>query len=647
MREIRLFLTRRCNFDCAFCVRHDVDAREFRGLADLLEEARESRDERSERVILTGGEPTLHPQFPEIVAALADQTGLPIAVETNGSVIGRPGVASHLSQLGLTHVSVMVPGPDDLATEELTRVRGARAVAATGIAAALDAGLAVSAVLPLTRQRLDRLPEECRDLAETFPTLERVVFQRLAPSEAPPSGASAIPAVSTLAPALARAAEVLRDRRIPMEMGAGETVPFCLAAGLEEVPELFRLPRQSVAKWIEERRERGHAIPCGACAMAPFCPGLGDDDLAGEPDPRVALPDEAISAWSAVLEPLTNPDHGLFDLTSEIESDGERHGVYTIRLTPRCNIRCQHCWWTDWGRPDTPIELAKRQVQRALDAGHTYIAISGGEPTIVPGLEDLIAHIRSQSDEVLIEVQTNALRCANRDYTKALVDAGLDTTFTTFLGSTKAVYEEETLAPGTFEKVVHGIHLLQEFGVVVVLNYVVNALNYEDLPQFVRWFHREFPHEGHENPVYINLCAAQPINPDLLAMDHLFPPYPVMKPFFWEAVNYCLEHGMVVSGLNSISGIPHCVLDGDSRIFDPGERQFSSANEDIFTYIDVCDSCILKGDVCQGIRRNYLKLHGPEGFAPVTADMRKDYPPEERLWRRVERRIPRTKKALG
>jgi len=70
-----------CNLNCAWC---DTDVRErfVLSLDDLVAEVKGCR---AKSVILTGGEPTIQPDMPELVARLKAE-GYWIAVETNGLV---------------------------------------------------------------------------------------------------------------------------------------------------------------------------------------------------------------------------------------------------------------------------------------------------------------------------------------------------------------------------------------------------------------------------------------------------------------------------------------------------------------------------------------------------------------------------------
>jgi wyosine [tRNA(Phe)-imidazoG37] synthetase (radical SAM superfamily) len=64
-----------------------------------------ARRERVDRLTLAGnGEPTLHPQFPEVVAALRDMRdqvvpGVPLAILSNSTTLDTPGVAEALNAL--------------------------------------------------------------------------------------------------------------------------------------------------------------------------------------------------------------------------------------------------------------------------------------------------------------------------------------------------------------------------------------------------------------------------------------------------------------------------------------------------------------------------------------------------------------------
>ncbi len=105
-------------------------------------------------VILTGGEPTLLPDLPEIVR-YADGLGHIVGMNTNGRRLAEIPLMAALAEAGLNHVQVTLEA--DRAAVHNAMV-GADAFAETvgGIEAALDSGIHVITNTTLTRQNLER-----------------------------------------------------------------------------------------------------------------------------------------------------------------------------------------------------------------------------------------------------------------------------------------------------------------------------------------------------------------------------------------------------------------------------------------------------------------------------------------------------------
>jgi sulfatase maturation enzyme AslB (radical SAM superfamily) len=104
-----------CNLHCSYCFRDDDNLYNSRAeffppnlLRKILTDARDTAGTRS--VIFTGGEPTLHPQFDEILQIVSD-IGLTGSFITNGWHFERiwPAVLNHRS--ALSHVAFSLDGP--------------------------------------------------------------------------------------------------------------------------------------------------------------------------------------------------------------------------------------------------------------------------------------------------------------------------------------------------------------------------------------------------------------------------------------------------------------------------------------------------------------------------------------------------------
>ncbi len=72
-----------------------------------------------------------------------------------------------------------------------------------------------------------------------------------------------------------------------------------------------------------------------------------------------------------------------------------RHPI-TAQIVPvrRCNLACSYCNEFDAVSQPVPLETMLRRIDALAALGTTIITISGGEPLLHPGLDDIIRHIR-------------------------------------------------------------------------------------------------------------------------------------------------------------------------------------------------------------------------------------------------------------
>lgn len=104
---------------------------------------------------LTGGEPLLHPDVPEILA-LAREHGLEVNVETNGTLV-TPEFAASLARSGRRFVSVSLDGADAPTHEWVRGVPGSFDRACEGIRLLAEAGLRPQVIMSLFRQNVDQI----------------------------------------------------------------------------------------------------------------------------------------------------------------------------------------------------------------------------------------------------------------------------------------------------------------------------------------------------------------------------------------------------------------------------------------------------------------------------------------------------------
>ena len=119
LRDLRISVTDRCNFRCTYCMPKEIFNREYKFLQrDLLlsfeEIARLARIFSTfgvEKIRLTGGEPLMRRGIEELVAMLAEVSGIDMTMTTNGALLARKAEA--LAQAGLGRVTVSLDSLDD------------------------------------------------------------------------------------------------------------------------------------------------------------------------------------------------------------------------------------------------------------------------------------------------------------------------------------------------------------------------------------------------------------------------------------------------------------------------------------------------------------------------------------------------------
>lgn len=150
LRDLRISVTDRCNLRCTYCMPAEVFGPDYAFLPrdELLsfEEierlARIFVDLGVRKLRLTGGEPTLRRDLPDLVARLARLEGVQdLAMTTNGLLL--PRLAAELKAAGLRRVTVSLDSLDPEVFGALNGLGVAPARVLAGIEAALHAGLGV------------------------------------------------------------------------------------------------------------------------------------------------------------------------------------------------------------------------------------------------------------------------------------------------------------------------------------------------------------------------------------------------------------------------------------------------------------------------------------------------------------------------
>lgn len=186
-------------------------------LADLVPDAA--------RIRLSGGEPTLHPEFPRIVQAAAAGDAW-VSIFTNGRWPDPLSLVRQLSRVrNLAGLLVSLHGASPDGHEAFTCVRGSFEEAVANIRLAVDHGLAVALCAVLTRQN-------CEEVEALVALGHRVGAQHVAFNRyvGPPRPAIE-PSTRQLAAAVARIETLARSGE---RVRYGECIPYCFVPNSAE-----------------------------------------------------------------------------------------------------------------------------------------------------------------------------------------------------------------------------------------------------------------------------------------------------------------------------------------------------------------------------------------------------------------------------
>lgn len=142
IESLRISVTDRCNFRCVYCIPEDIEwlpRAKLLTFEEITRVARVAVECGIRKLRITGGEPLLRKDVPELVAALVRIPGLEdLAITTNGTELGR--LARPLADAGLTRINVSLDSLDRANFEKLAQ-RDALEQVLEGIDAAEAVGM--------------------------------------------------------------------------------------------------------------------------------------------------------------------------------------------------------------------------------------------------------------------------------------------------------------------------------------------------------------------------------------------------------------------------------------------------------------------------------------------------------------------------
>lgn len=150
----------------------------------------------------------------------------------------------------------------------------------------------------------------------------------------------------------------------------------------------------------------------------------------------------------------------------------------------RCNLKCVHCMIEDTMdrlAPQTFDQFTKLLAHNAEHRQWKGLILTGSEITLHRDLPEWARMARRHGFDH-VRIQTHGMRLAQPGYCAELVDAGVDEFFVSVAAADAQTHDAITQVPGSFDKTLHGLQLLDGYDhVTTITNTVVTTLNYTHL----------------------------------------------------------------------------------------------------------------------------------------------------------------------
>ncbi|HEY8606580.1 MAG TPA: radical SAM protein [Noviherbaspirillum sp.] len=154
----------------------------------------------------------------------------------------------------------------------------------------------------------------------------------------------------------------------------------------------------------------------------------------------------------------------------------------------RCNLKCTHCMiegTMDRLAPQREDQLYALLVQNRMHRKWKGLILTGSEITLHRDLPEWARAARESGFE-RVRIQTHGMRLANPDYCTELVDAGVNEFFVSVAAADAATHDGITGVPGSFDKTLRGLELLDaRDDVLTITNTVVTERSYRQMPALV------------------------------------------------------------------------------------------------------------------------------------------------------------------
>ncbi len=288
-----------------------------------------------------------------------------------------------------------------------------------------------------------------------------------------------------------------------------------------------------------------------------------------------------------------------------------------IQVTKDCNQDCVFCT-----QPKEEISFSydeiKEQILEYKKQGFKSIVYTGGEPTLLPYLFDLIKFTKSLGMDQ--RVITNGSNLDKPEYCRKLVEAGLPriiiSVHTHIPEIGKKISQTTNLS-----KTIKGIRNMLDAGCVVHINTTIHSLNVPHLYGFVKFMTTNFPEIDHFVLNFVEIGGRAAEN------KWVIPKLSDIELQLYRALKHLKENNKTFR----VERVPLCYMcdfeefSSETRrllgnqqyhTFFVKDKKLQKFNYEEYVKAEDCKFCKMN-KICAGIKSKYKEFYGSEELYPL------------------------------
>lgn len=168
-----------------------------------------------------------------------------------------------------------------------------------------------------------------------------------------------------------------------------------------------------------------------------------------------------------------------------------------IELNTQCNVDCVHCYLPEHKNKGLKYEDVIRIVDEAKEIGVSHLLLTGGEIFTRKDILDIVREIRRRHIRVTLLSNGTLL---NEDIVQKLSDMYIFQFSTTLFSMDKEIHDKITRVPGSWDRLMKSIELLQKYNIRVKIKMPIINLN-ADSVDGVREFCKKRNIEFNTSPI--------------------------------------------------------------------------------------------------------------------------------------------------